>query len=125
MSLRKAPYNPCGIYDEDLQFWLGENRDRILMGVADKEHSDVLQVVESVKIQQRVVMEKLQLEQDQLEQELEGITLHEMAGSGVMLDVITETGIPDEAYDLECPNEQLKITVLKSLFCWIKNMKLS
>ena len=69
--------------------------------------------MESVKIQQQAVMEKLQMEQDQLEQELEGITLHEITGLGVMSDVVTETGIPDEAYDLECPDEQLKMTVLE------------
>ena len=83
------------------------------LGVADKEHSDVLKVVESVKMQQRVVMEKLQMEQEQLEQELDGITWHEITGLGVISAVVTETGIPDEAYDLECPDEQLKVTVLE------------
>lgn len=64
-------------------------------------------------MQQRVVMEKLQMEQEQLEQELEGITWHEITGLGAISDVVTETGIPDEAYDLECPDEQLKVTVLE------------
>lgn len=83
------------------------------LGVADKEHSEVLQVVESVKMQQRVVMEKLLMEQTQLEEELDGMALHEVSGSGAMSDVVTDTGIPDEAYELECPDEHLKMTVLE------------
>ena len=82
-------------------------------GVADKEHSEVLQVVESVKIQQQGVMEKLHMEQIQLEEELDVMALHEMVGSGMMSDIVTETGIPDEAYDLECPDKHLKMTVLE------------
>ena len=83
------------------------------LGVADKEHSEVLQVVESVKMQQRGVLEKLLMEQNQLEEELDGMALHEMGGSGVISDVVTDTGIPDEAYDVECPDEHLKMTVLE------------
>ena len=82
-------------------------------GVADKEHSEVLQVVESVKMQQRGVMEKLQMEQNQLEEELDGMALHEMVGSGTMSDIVFDTGIPDDAYTLECPDEHLKMTVLE------------
>ena len=85
----------------------------ISLGVADKEHADVLKVVESVKIQQRVVMEKLQMEQEQLEQELDSLSLHEMTGMGGMSDAVIETGIPDEAFDLECPDDQLKDTILE------------
>ena len=82
-------------------------------GVADKEHSEVLQVVESVKMQQRGVMDKLQLEQSQLEEELDDMALQEMVGSGTMSDIVTDTGILDDAYTLECPDEHLKMTVLE------------
>ena len=86
----------------------------ILLGVADKEHADVLKIVESVKIQQRTVLEKLQMEQEQLELELDSLSLHEITGLGVVSDVgIIETGIPVEAFDLECPDEELKETVLE------------
>lgn len=64
-------------------------------------------------MQQRGVMEKLQMEQYQLEEELDSMTLHEITGLGVMSDVVTETGIPDEAYTLECPDEHLRMTVLE------------
>ena len=70
-------------------------------------------MVESVKMQQQVVMETLQMEQEQLEQELDSMALHEMMGSGLTSDVVMETGIPQEAYELECPDEQLKISVLE------------
>ena len=53
------------------------------------------------------------MEQDQLEQELDAMTLHEMTGSGVVSDIVSETGIPEEAFELECPDEQLKISVLE------------
>lgn len=112
-EFKKSTIQPLWDLKEDLQFWLGENRDRILMGSADEEHAGVLKVVESVKMQQQVVMEKLQMEQDQLEQELDAMTLHEMTGSGVVSDIVSETGIPEEAFELECPDEQLKISVLE------------
>lgn len=70
-------------------------------------------MVESVKMQQRVVMEKLQMEQEQLEQELDSMMLHETTGSAMVSDVVIETGIPEEAYEVECPDEQLKISVLE------------
>ena len=92
-------------------YWLWYNPFH--SGVADKEHSEVLQVVESVKMQQRGVMEKLQLEQSQLEEELDDMALQEMVGSGTVSDIVTDTGIPDDAYTLECPDEHLKMTVLE------------
>ena len=64
-------------------------------------------------MQQRVVMEKLQMEQEQLEQELDSMGLHEIMGPGLVSDIVTETGIPEEAYELECPDEQLRISVLE------------
>jgi len=112
-EFKKNTIQPLWDLREDLQFWLGENRDRILMGVAEEEHAEVLKVVESVKMQQQVVMETLQMEQEQLEQELDSMALHEMMGSGLTSDVVMESGIPQEAYELECPDEQLKISVLE------------
>lgn len=112
-EFKKSTIQPLWDLREDLQFWLGENRDRIVMGVADKEHADVLKIVESVKMQQRIVIDKLQMEQEQLEQELESLSLHEITGLGVVSNVGIETGIPDEAFYLDCPDEQLKDTVLE------------
>lgn len=85
----------------------------ILLGVAEKEHAEVLKVVESVKMQQQLVLEKLQMEQDQLEQELDSMGVHEMMKAMVMSDTVKQTGIPDEAHELECPDEQLKTSVLE------------
>ena len=106
--------------NNDLLILMGSSQQLLLLlvfplhsGVAEKEHSEVLQVVESVKMQQQGVMEKLQMEQNQLEEELDGMALHEMVGSGMISDIVTDTGIPDEAYTLECPDEHLKMTVLE------------
>lgn len=92
-----------------LHFWLWN----ILLGVAEKEHAEVLKIVESVKMQQHLVLEKLQIEQDQLEQELDSMGVHEMMKDMMMSGTIKQTGIPDEAHELECPDEQLKASVLE------------
>lgn len=112
-EFNKNTVQPLWDLREDLQFWIGENRDKILMGVAEKEHAEVLKIVESVKMQQHLVLEKLQIEQDQLEQELDSMGVHEMMKDMMMSGTIKQTGIPDEAHELECPDEQLKASVLE------------
>lgn len=112
-EFNKNTVQPLWDLREDLQFWIGENRDKILMGVAEKEHAEVLTIVESVKMQQHLVLEKLQIEQDQLEQELDSMGVHEMMKDMMMSGTIKQTRIPDEAHELECPDEQLKASVLE------------
>lgn len=112
-EFNKNTVQPLWDLREDLQFWIAENRDKILMGVAEKEHAEVLKIVESVKVQQHLVLEKLQIEQDQLEQELDSMGVHEMTKDMMMSGTIKQTGIPDEAHELECPDEQLKASVLE------------
>lgn len=113
-EFNKNTIQPLWDLREDLQFWIGENRDKILMGVAEKEHAEVLKIVESVKMQQHLVLDKLQMEQEQLEQELDSMGVHEMMKVMMMSDtIIKQTGIPDEAHELECPDEQLKASVLE------------
>ncbi|XP_029207917.2 coiled-coil domain-containing protein 148-like [Acropora millepora] len=112
-EFNKNTVQPLWDLREDLQFWIAENRDKILMGVAEKEHAEVLKIVESVKMQQHLVLEKLQIEQDQLEQELDSMGVHEMMKDMMMSGTIKQTGIPDEAHELECPDEQLKASVLE------------
>lgn len=112
-EFNKNTVQPLWDLREDLQFWIGENRDKILMGVAEKEHAEVLKIVESVKMQQHLVLEKLQIEQDQLEQELDSMGVHEMMKDVMMCGTIKQTGIPDEAHELECPDQQLKASVLE------------
>lgn len=112
-EFKKNTIQPLWDLREDLQFWIGENRDKILMGIAEKEHAEVLKVVESVKMQQQLVMEKLLMEQEQLEQELDVMVVHEITRPGMMSCDVLKTGIPEEAYELECPDEQLKTSVLE------------
>lgn len=109
---------------DNIQFWVNLKQSAlfifgfeifpiILLGVAEKEHAEVLKIVESVKMQQHLVLEKLQIEQDQLEQELDSMGVHEMMKDMMMSGTIKQTGIPDEAHELECPDEQLKASVLE------------
>ena len=69
-------------------------------------------VIESVRLQQQVVMRKLQDEQQRLEEELDYAALHELTGITPSTDIITEQGIPEEALQLSCPDEYLKVSVL-------------
>ena len=64
-------------------------------------------------MQQQLVMEKLLMEQEQLEQELDVMVVHEITRPGMMSCDVLKTGIPEEAYELECPDEQLKSSVLE------------
>lgn len=80
----------------------------------NKEHSDVLEVVSSVKKQQKLVFDKLTHEQHQLEDELEGFSLHQMIVIPSLVEINTiKTGIPVEALELDCPDEALKESVLE------------
>ncbi|KXJ15267.1 coiled-coil domain-containing protein 148 [Exaiptasia diaphana] len=113
-EFKKCTVDPIWDLREDLQFWLGENRERLLMGDVHKEHSDVLEVVSSVKSQQKSVIDKLKLEQNHLEEELEGFSSHQMIVIPSLAEVNTfKTGIPLEAQELDCPDEALKESVLE------------
>ena len=81
--------------------------------MAKKEHSEVLQVVQSVRLQQQAVMDRLQMELQQVEEELDSVPLHELTGTGTTPDISVKIGIPEEALELTCPDEQLKLSVLE------------
>lgn len=74
----------------------------------------MLEVISSVKKQQRSVLNQLIHEQDQLEDELEGFSLHQMIIIPSLAEIKTiKTGIPVEALELDCPDETLKESVLE------------
>ncbi|KAK3740895.1 hypothetical protein QZH41_013404 [Actinostola sp. cb2023] len=113
-EFKTCTIDPIWDLREDLQFWLGENRERLLIGEVDKEHSDVLEVVSSVKMQQKSVMDKLNHEQHQLEEELESFSHNHMIVMPSLCEVKTiKTGIPVEALELDCPDETLQQSVLE------------
>ena len=78
----------------------------------DKEHDDVLNVINSVKVQQQSVLEKLVCEKEQLEAELDILSIHRILAESSGTEIKVEKGIPEEALKLDCPEEKLKESVL-------------
>ena len=74
----------------------------------------MVEVIESVMSQQSDVVRKLKSEQEQLELELDSGTLQHLGGSGMSFEHnIIYKGIPEEAMDLDCPDENLRSVVLE------------
>ena len=59
-------------YRDDLRYWLMENREDLKMGDPEviEKHSEIRETVNSVKTQQKEIMDKLQHEQRCLEMDL-------------------------------------------------------
>ncbi|EDO45780.1 predicted protein, partial [Nematostella vectensis] len=117
-DFKKKTVDPVWDLREDLQFWLGENRERLILGEilgeADRDHAEVMDVVNSVKIQQQQVMGKLEHEQRQLEAELESSPFQLLVAPGPSSEVrVIKTGIPEEALNLECPDVDFRESVLQ------------
>ncbi|KAL5007265.1 hypothetical protein ScPMuIL_016071 [Solemya velum] len=98
---------------EDLQFWIQENMEELKLGSPEiiEKHLDIKSTIGFVKSQQQKVMAKLLQEQLSLEQELMIGDLGKITHSDQNVSV--QEGIPEEAYELVCPNIDLKITVLQ------------
>lgn len=96
----------CPINDlsEDVRFYLKNRRPGV--GMSTEQDERVSQTIESVKQQQRRVLEQLEAENFRL--------YHEVNEFADKLNENEVTrGIPMEAFELECPNEELKISVLQ------------
>lgn len=100
---------------EDLQYWLHENMEDLRMGSPEtvEKHAEIQSTIENVKEQQRQVLEKLNHEQICLEQELGMGFLANITPNDENQNVHVEVGIPEEAYDLECTDFDLKVSVLQ------------
>ena len=94
----------CPIYDlgEDVRFYLKNRRP----GLPPEQDERVGQTIESVKQQQKRVLEQLEAENFRIYQEVNEF------GDKLNEEEVTR-GIPIEAFELDCPNEELKISVLQ------------
>lgn len=102
------------IYDlqEDLQCWMVENREKILLGIAGDEHTKVTDVAKSVKMQQEGILERLNKDEEVLQGELDMI-MSELGIEQVDMKLPhVYGGIPNEALEYECYDEDLKANCL-------------
>ncbi|KAL4222229.1 hypothetical protein ACF0H5_018266 [Mactra antiquata] len=114
-NFRKATSDPVWELREDLQFWMQENMADLRLGAPDtvEKHGEIRQLVNTLKSQQKEVMEKLKHEQICLEQQLRLGEQGEFGNVNMYKRPHIQQGIPEEAFDLECPDEDLKANVLK------------
>ncbi|XP_013383818.1 coiled-coil domain-containing protein 148 [Lingula anatina] len=97
---------------EDLKYWVVEHQndakeeDESVL----EERKAILETVASVNSQQELVLEKLLNEQLSLEQELSSGELAELCHTH---EKKVQGGIPMEAFELECPDLDLKASVLQ------------
>lgn len=114
-TFKQATTEPVWNLREDLQYWLKENLEDLRLGAPDtvEKHKEIKSMVDSVKVQQEQVMERLKHEQICLEQELKIGEFGEMGSANLYRRPHIQQGIPEEAFDLECPDEDLKANVLK------------
>eukprot|EP00794_Sanderia_malayensis_P003646 gene3646-4163_t len=93
---------------DDLEFWMKENREKLILGIAVEEHQTVQGVAQSVQQQQGFVMEQLEKQKIAFESEIDNT----MAELGIEhVDVKFPhvlSGIPDEACDFYCYDNDLK-----------------
>ncbi|XP_053373076.1 coiled-coil domain-containing protein 148-like isoform X2 [Mercenaria mercenaria] len=78
-----------------------------------EKHKEIKSMVDSVKAQQQQVLERLKHEQICLEQELKIGEHGEMGSANLYRRPHIQQGIPEKAFDMECPDEDLKANVLK------------
>ncbi|XP_052247226.1 coiled-coil domain-containing protein 148-like isoform X2 [Dreissena polymorpha] len=114
-QFKKATTEPVWNLREDLQFWMQENMADLRLGAPDavQKHAEIRCMVDSVKSQQGQVLERLKHEQTCLEQELKMGEMGEFGSVNMYKRPHIDQGIPEEAFDLECPDEDLKANVLK------------
>lgn len=101
---------------EDLQFWIQDNHEGIRMGDPEvvEKHAEIRQTISQVKGQQNSILQQLYNEQKCLEGELSSGFLWEITHGGSETPHIDfAEGIPEEAFDLECSDDELKVTVLQ------------
>ncbi|XP_064647830.1 coiled-coil domain-containing protein 148-like [Lineus longissimus] len=110
-DFKAATVDPVWNLREDLQFWMAKYQDEIkneeLAGDIDKIRATTM----SVRNQQEQIMEQLENEQYNLERDIAAIDDKEEIEVGIPRKMAT--GIPEEAWDQECPSDDLKSQILQ------------
>ncbi|CAD5117599.1 DgyrCDS6355 [Dimorphilus gyrociliatus] len=116
---------------EDVKFWLHENRNVRKDKEYKRAHRDVTETIENVRKQQQEVLLRLENNYNKLQAELASLSsnillfiviikvlanvfsLLDPSNQKSYLSMAAFEGIPQAAFDLECPNLTLKAEVLK------------
>ena len=93
---------------EDIKYYLETNRDQLIMGVQNND--DIINVIDSVKQQHALLLEKLDADEIRCEEDLHSC-MQPLSVNNVQLPDIN-IGVPDEILLLDCPDESLKISCL-------------
>lgn len=120
-AFKRDTVEPVLMLRQDLQYWLRETANRSDGTASRKPGSDlgdpqqILPVIASVKQQQQVIIQRLDEEAAVLWQELQTDPANaEVSSSGAGLSASQlAKGIPSEAYDLDCPDDELKASLLQ------------
>jgi hypothetical protein len=92
---------------EDLQYYLRTNSSATLK--MDKtKNENIFNMISQVKQQQEDILDKLEGDYTKLQNDLDE-PIKELNKN----ELLVAEGIPPQAYDLECPDEELKISVLQ------------
>ncbi|KAI0238305.1 hypothetical protein LSAT2_011041 [Lamellibrachia satsuma] len=105
---KRDTVEPVWSLREDLQYWVLQH-EKAKHAEGSDDPGAILKVIDSVKGQQERILVSLQEQQQALEQELTGILPELMQSS----DNKVEMGIPPEAYDLDCSDDDLRASVLQ------------
>lgn len=102
----------CPINDlkEDLQYYLSKNTPQNLLRNA-KQNELIKETIDQVKEQQGKVLKKLEEDFQVLNNDLNNL-LKQINES----ELYVNEGIPPEAFDLESPDEELKVSILNEFF---------
>lgn len=93
---------------DDLQYWMNENREKLMLGIATEEHQEVQSVATSVREQQKVIINKLNEDAQLLQNEIDDL-MGELGVEQVDMKVPhVLAGIPNEACELDCFDDDLK-----------------
>lgn len=92
---------------EDLQYYLRTN-SKYALKMNKSQNEEIFNTISQVKQQQEDILDKLELDFNKLQNDLD-----EPIKDLNKNELLVAEGIPTQAYDLECPNEELKISVLQ------------
>lgn len=111
-AFQQSTVQPLLDLKEDLQCWLVENREKLLLGIAEDEHAKVAGVADSVRQQQESILERLKEDEELLQNELDTI-MSELGIEQVDMKLPhVHPGIPNEAIEYKCLDEDLKANCL-------------
>ncbi|KAK6165796.1 hypothetical protein SNE40_022641 [Patella caerulea] len=113
-SFKKQTAEPLWNLREDLEYWLTENKSNLSEGHPEalEKHEEVKSTIESVEKQQAAIFQHLQGEQITLEKELNSDEMLDLCPVQLERRPHIKQGIPDEAIQCYCPDENLKTSIL-------------